>query len=162
LEIEIIRANVGGRALGETTEVIASSAIEVAKRVTFTHTLCISEDIAATDVALGQLVSTLKAFRGGVTPVIPSFLTSYFAVGNPSKARNLVICDYDSVMMIMAKSYDYETAKKFAAELKDKHGLSVNFLSRKTATKHPLNSPAQMSANDIHWMCMLHKDDPHV
>ena len=75
---------------GETTAVIASSAIEVAKRVTFTHTLCISEDIAATDVAVGQLVSTLEAFRGGVTPIIPSFLTSYFAVGNPSKAWKLV------------------------------------------------------------------------
>ena len=105
----------------------AHSAIEVAKRVTSTHTLCISDNIAANDVAVGQLVSTLEAFRGGVTPIIPSILTSYFAVGNRSKAQNLVIDDYDSAMMIMETSYDYETAKKLAAELKDKHELSGNF-----------------------------------
>jgi hypothetical protein len=68
--------------------------------------LYISDDVAANDVAVGQLVSTLKAFRGGVTPIIPSVLTSYFAVGNQSKARNLVICDYDydSALMITATS----------------------------------------------------------
>ena len=99
----------------------ACSAIEVAKRVTSTHALRISDDVAANDVAVGQVVSTLEAFRGGVTPIIPSSLTFYFADGNPSKARNLVIRDYDSVMMIMATSYDYETVKKLSAELVDKH-----------------------------------------
>jgi hypothetical protein len=64
---------------------------------------------------------------------------------NHSKARNLVIRDYDSAMMIMAKSYDYETAKKLAAKLKDKHDLSVNFPTfTEDSYKHPLNSPAQM------------------
>ena len=72
LEIEIIRPNVGGRALGESSVRAARSAIEVAKRVTSTHTLRISEDIAANDVAVGQVVSTLEAIRGGVTPIIPS------------------------------------------------------------------------------------------
>ncbi len=127
LEIVIIQVNKGGRALGESSSLTARSAIEVAKRVTSTHILRISDDVAANDVAVGQVVSTLEAFRGDVTPIIPSFLTSYFAVGNPSKARILVIRDYDSAMMIMATSYDYETAKKLAAELKDKHDLSTNF-----------------------------------
>jgi hypothetical protein len=72
LEIGIIRPNVGGRALGESSVRAARSAIEVAKRVTSTHTLRISEDIAANDVAVGQVVSTLEAIRGGVTPIIPS------------------------------------------------------------------------------------------
>ena len=139
---------------------IASSAIDVAKRVTSTHSLHISEDIAANDVTVGQVVSKLEAFRGSVTPIIPSFLTSYFAVGNHSKARNLVICDYDSAMMIMAKSYDYETAKKLAAELKDKHDLSVNFL---TFTEDSYKTPTQFtSANEIHLMCMLPRDDLHA
>ena len=62
LEIGIIRPNVGGRALGETTAMTARSAIEVAKIVTSTHTLRISDDIAANDVAVGQVVSTLEAF----------------------------------------------------------------------------------------------------
>jgi hypothetical protein len=62
LEIGIIWPKVGGRTLGETTARIGHSAIEVAKRVTFTHTLHISEDIAVNDVAVGQLVSTLEAF----------------------------------------------------------------------------------------------------
>ena len=119
LGIGIIRANVGGRALGETSGNSACSATEVAKRVTFTHTLC--NDVAANNAA--------EAFRGGVTPIIPSSLTSNFAVGNQSKARNLVNHDYDSAMKIMATSYDYETAKKLAAELKEKHGLSANFLT---------------------------------
>jgi hypothetical protein len=64
------------------------SAIEVAKRVTSTHTLRISDDVAANDVAVEQVVFTLKAFQGGVTPIIPFSLTSYFAVGNPSMARH--------------------------------------------------------------------------
>jgi hypothetical protein len=66
LEIGIIRpnVNVGGQALGETTAMAARSAIEVAKRVTFTHTIRISDDVAANDVAVGQVVSTLEAFRG--------------------------------------------------------------------------------------------------
>ena len=92
--------------LGESSFMAACSAIEVAKRVTSTHTLRLSDDVAANDVAVGQVVLTLEAFRGGVTPIIPSFLTSYFAVGNPSKARNLVMRDYDSAMMIMAKSFE--------------------------------------------------------
>jgi hypothetical protein len=127
LDIGIIQVKKGGRALGESSAMAAHSAIEVAKRVTSTHTLCISDNIAANDVAVGQLVSTLEAFRGGVTPIIPSILTSYFAVGNRSKAQNLVIDDYDSAMMIMETSYDYEIAKKLAAEVKDKHELSGNF-----------------------------------
>ena len=127
LEIGIIWVKEGGMSLGESSSMAAHSAIEVAKRVTSTHTLCISDDVAANDVAVGQVVLTLEAFRGGVTPIIPSFMTSYFAVGNPSNARNLVIRDYDSAMKIMAKSNDYETAKKLAAELKDKNDLSANF-----------------------------------
>ena len=75
-------------------------------------------------------------------------MDTYFAVGNLSKARNLVIRDYDSTMKIMAKSYDYETAKKLAAELKDKHHLSANFPS--------------FTGYEIRQMCMLHKDDLHV
>ncbi len=62
LEIGIIQANVGGRALGESSYMAARSATEVAKRVTSTHTLCISDDVAANDVAAGQLVLTLQAF----------------------------------------------------------------------------------------------------
>jgi hypothetical protein len=70
LEIGIIRANEGGRALRESSSLAARSAVEVAKRVTYTHTLCISDDVAANDVAVGQLVSTLLvAFRGGNTPI---------------------------------------------------------------------------------------------
>jgi len=160
LGIGIIRAKVGGRALGETTANSDRYPIEVAKRVTSAHTLCLSDDVAANDVAVGQVVSTLEAFRDGVTPIIPSSLTSYFAVGNPSKARNLVICDYDSAMMIMAKSYDYETAKNLAAELKEKHALSANF---PTFTEDSYKTPTQFtSANEIHWMCMLTRDDLHA
>ena len=146
LGIGIIRANVGGRVLRETSGTSAHSATEAAKRVTFTHTLCISDDVAANDAAVSQVVSTLEAFRGGVTPIIPFVVTSYFAVGNQSKARNLVIDDYDSAMMIIETSYDYETAKKLAAELKDLSKICPRIfrLSRKTATKIPLNSPAQM------------------
>jgi hypothetical protein len=62
LEIGIIQPKEGRRALGETTATAACSAIEVAKRVTSTHTLCISDDVAANDVAVGQVVSTLEAF----------------------------------------------------------------------------------------------------
>jgi hypothetical protein len=160
LGIGIIQVREGGMSLGETTSMAASSAIEVAKRVTFTHSLHISDDVAVNDVAVGQVVSTLKAFRGGVTPIIPSFLTSYFAVGNQSKARNLVIPEYDSAMMIMAKSYDYETAKKLAVELKDKHDLSTNF---RTFTEDSYKNPTQFtSANEIHRMCMLPRDDLHA
>jgi hypothetical protein len=160
LGIGIIRANVGRRALGETSDNSARSATEVAKRVTFTHTLCISDDVAASDAAVSQVVSTLEAFRGGVTPIIPSSLTSNFAVGNQSKARNLVIPDYDSVMMIMAKSYDYETAKKLAAELKDKHDLSVNF---PTFTEDSYKTPTKFtSAKEIRRMCVLPRDDLHA
>jgi hypothetical protein len=160
LEIGIIWPKVGGRALGETTAMAARSAIEVAKRATSTHTLCISDDVAANGVAVGQVVSTLEAFRGGVTPIIPSSLTSYFAVGNRSKARNHVIRDYDSAMQIMAKSYDYETVKKLAAELKDKHDLSANFL---TYTEDSYKNPTKFtSANEIHRMCMLSQEDLHA
>jgi hypothetical protein len=62
LEIGIIRPNAGGRALGETTANSACSAIEVAKRVTSTHTLHISDDVAVNDVAVSQVVSRLEAF----------------------------------------------------------------------------------------------------
>jgi hypothetical protein len=62
LEIGIIWPNAGGRALGETTANSACSAIEVAKRVTSTHTLHISDDVAVNDVAVGQVVSRLEAF----------------------------------------------------------------------------------------------------
>jgi hypothetical protein len=103
---------------------------------------------------------TLEAIRGGVTSIIPSVLTSYFSVGNQSKARNLVIRDYYSVMMIMAKSYDYETAKKLAAELKDNHNLSGNF---PTFTEDSYKTPTQFtSANEIHRMCMLSIEDLHA
>jgi len=146
LEIGIIQPKEGRRALGEYSYMATRSVIEVTKRITSTHTLCISDDVAANDVAVGQVVLTLEAFRGGVTPIIPSSLTSYFAVGNWSKAWNLVICDYDSGMKITAKSYDYETVKKLAAELKDLSKICPRIfrLSRKTATNIPLNSSAQM------------------
>jgi len=75
LETGIILAHEGGRALGESAYMAAHSATEVAKKVTSTHTLCISDDVAANDVAVGQVVSTLEAFRGSDTPIIPSFLT---------------------------------------------------------------------------------------
>ena len=160
LEIGIIKVNEGGRALGESSSLAACSVIEVAKRVTSTHTLCISDDVAANDVAVGQVVLTLEAFRGSVTPIIPSFLTSYFAVGNPSKARNLVIRDYDSAMMIMAKRYDNETAKKLAATLVDKHDLFANF---PTFTEDSYKNPTKFtSANEIRQMCMLSKEDLHA
>ena len=90
LEIGIIQVNKGGRALGESSSLASRSAIEISKRVTSTHTLHISDDVAANDVAVGQVVLTLKAFRGSVTPIIPSVLTSYFAFGNRSKAQKLV------------------------------------------------------------------------
>jgi hypothetical protein len=87
-------------------------------------------------------------------------LTSYFAVGNQSKARNLVIRDYDSAMKIMATSYDYETEKKLAMELRVKYDLSTNF---PTFTDDSYKTPTQFtSANEIHWMCMLPKDDLHA
>ncbi len=54
----------------------ARSDIEVAKRITSTHTLRISDNVAANDVAVGQVVLTLEAFRDGVTSIIPSSLTS--------------------------------------------------------------------------------------
>jgi hypothetical protein len=160
LEIGIIQVHVGGGALGETTAKIASSAIEVAKKATSTHTLHLSDDDAVNDVAVGLLVSTLVALRGGNTPIIPSAVDPYFAVGNRSKARNLIFREYDRAMMIMAKSYDNETAKKLAAELKEKHNLSANFL---TFTEDSYKTPTQFtSANEIHRMCMLHKDDLHA
>jgi hypothetical protein len=63
-------------------------------------------------------------------------------------------------MMIMVKSYDYETVKKLAAELKDKHDLSANFL---TFTEDSYKTPTQFtSANEIHRMCMLPRDDLHA
>ena len=77
LGIGIIRANVGGRALRKTSGKSARSATEVAKRVTFTHTLRISDDVAANYVAVGQLVSTLEAIRGSFTPIILSAVDPY-------------------------------------------------------------------------------------
>jgi hypothetical protein len=63
-------------------------------------------------------------------------------------------------MMIMATSYDYETAKKLAAELKDKHDLSANF---PTFTEDSYKNPTQFtSANEIRRMCMLPRDDLHA
>jgi hypothetical protein len=160
LETGIIQVKEGGMALGESSSSAARSAIGVAKRITYTHTLCISDDVAANVVAVGQLVSTLEAFQGGNTPIISSSLDTYFAVGNPSKARNLVFRDYDSSMMIMTTSYDYETAKKLAAELKDKHDFSANF---PTCTEDSYKNHTQFtSANEICWMCMLSKEDLHA
>ena len=101
LEIGIIRVKEGGRALGESSAMAARSANEVAKRVTSTHTLHISDDVAVNDVAVGQVVSTLEAFRDSDTPIIPSAVDPYFAVGNRSKAQKLVSREYDSVMMII-------------------------------------------------------------
>ncbi len=117
----------GGRALGESSSLAARSSIEVAKRVTSTHTLHISDDVAVNDVAVKQSVSTLEAFRGGDAPIIPSAVDPYFAVGNPSKAQKLVFREYDSAMMNMATSYDYEIAKELAAALVVKHDLSAKF-----------------------------------
>jgi hypothetical protein len=87
-------------------------------------------------------------------------LTPYFAVGDPNKARNLVTRDYDSAMMIMEMSYDYESAKKLAAELKEKHDLSGKF---PTFTEDSYKTPTKFtSANEIHWMCKLSKEDLHA
>ena len=76
MEIGIIAVKKGGRALGESSAWAATSAIEVAKIVTCTHTLCLSDDDAENNVAMGQFISILKALRGGKNPVIPSALTA--------------------------------------------------------------------------------------
>ena len=161
LDIGIIWVRVdSGSALGESSSLAACSAVEVAKRVTSTHTLRISDDFVANDVAVGQLVWTLVAFQGGDTPIIPSALDPYFAVGNPSKARDLVIRDYDSAMKIMEMSYDYETAKKLAVERRVKYDLSENVPS---FTEDSYKTPSQFtSANEIRRMCMLSKEDLHA
>jgi hypothetical protein len=101
LEIGIIRVKEGGWALGESSAMAVRSANEVAKKITSTHTLHISDDVAVNDVAVGQLVSTLEAFQDSDTPIIPSAVDPYFAVGNRSKAQKLVSREYDSVMMII-------------------------------------------------------------
>ena len=68
--------------------------------------------------------------------------------------------DYDSALMIMETSYDYETVKKLAAELKEKNGLSGNF---PTFTEDSYKTPTQFtSANEIHRMCMLSIEDLHA
>ena len=77
--------------------------------------------------AVKQVVSTLEAFRGGDAPIIPSTVDPYFAVDNPSKAQKRVFSEYDSAMMNMATSYDYEIAKELAAALVVKHDLSAKF-----------------------------------
>ena len=62
--------------------------------------------------------------------------------------------------MTMATSYDYETEKKLAMELRVKYDLSTNF---PTFTDDSYKTPTQFtSANEIHWMCMLPKDDLHA
>ena len=76
MEIGIIGVKKGGRALGESSAWAATSAIEVAKRVTCTHTLCLSDDDAENNVAMGQVISILEALRGGKNPIIPSALTA--------------------------------------------------------------------------------------
>ena len=160
LEIGIILVMKGGRALGESSANAATSAIEVAKRVTYTHTLCLSDDDADNNVAIGKVISTLEDLRGGVTPIIPAALTDYFAVDDLNKARNLVTSDYDSTMKFATKSYGYETAKKMAAELKEKHGLSANF---PRFNKESYETPTKFtSADEIHWMCKLSIDDLHA
>ena len=78
---------VGGRALGESSCMAACSAIEVAKRVNSTLTLHISDDVAVNDVAVGQVVSTLEAFRGSDTPIIP---TLQLAIGARHRSLFLV------------------------------------------------------------------------
>jgi hypothetical protein len=63
-------------------------------------------------------------------------------------------------MKIMAKSYDYETAKEMAAALVVKHDLSANF---PTFTEDSYKTPTEFtSANEIHRMCMLSQEDLHV
>jgi hypothetical protein len=84
---------------------------------------------------------------------------TYFAVGNLSKARNLVIHDNDSAMMIMTTSYDYETEKR-TEELRVKHDLYANFL---TFMEDIYKNPTQFtSANEIRRMCLLSKEDLHA
>jgi len=81
----------------------------------------------------------------------------HFAVGNRSKAQKLVSCEYDSVMMNMDTSYDYETAKKLAAALAAKYDLSANF---PTFTEDSYKNPTKFtSSNEIQRMCMLSKED---
>jgi hypothetical protein len=50
LGIGSIMVKEGGRALGETPYLAARSAIEIAKRVTYSHTLHISDDVEVNDV----------------------------------------------------------------------------------------------------------------
>ena len=65
----------------------------------------------------------------------------------PPPPRHLVSREYDSMMMNMATSYDYETAMELAAVLLDKHDLSTNF---PTFTEDSYNNPTQFtSANEI-------------
>jgi hypothetical protein len=160
MEIGIIGVKKGGRALGESSANAANSAIEVAKRVTYTHTLRLSDDDADNKVAIGKVISTLEDLRSSVTPIIPAALTDNFAVGNPNKARNLVTSDYDSTMKFATKSYAYETAEGLAAEIVKKNGLSANFPrfnkeSYETLTKFT-------SADEIHRMCKLSIEDLHA
>jgi hypothetical protein len=61
MDLGIIQVKKGGRAIGESTAHSATSAIEVAKRVTYTHTLRLSDDEADNNVAVGQVISILKA-----------------------------------------------------------------------------------------------------
>jgi hypothetical protein len=91
MEIGIIGVKKGGRALGESSAWAATSAIEVAKRVTYTHTLRLSDDDADYNVAMGQVISILEALRGGKNLIIPSALTAYFVVGNLNKAWNMLL-----------------------------------------------------------------------
>jgi hypothetical protein len=156
LEIGIIKVNKSRRALGEPNAQSATSAIEVAKKFTYTHTLRYSDDDSDNNVEIGKVISILKAFRGGK----PSALTPYFAVGDPNKGRrNLNTRDYDSAMMIMETGYDYESVKKLAAELKEKYGLSGKF---PTFTEDSYKTPTKLiSANEIHRMCKLSKEDLH-
>ena len=159
-QIGIIQVKKGGRALGESSANAANSAIEVAKRVTYTHTLRLSDDDADNEVAIGKVISTLEDIRSSVTPIIPAALTDNFAVGNPNKARNLVTSDYDSTMKFATKSYGYETAEGLAAEIVKKNGLSANFPrfnkeSYETLTKFT-------SADEIHRMCKLSIEDLHA
>ena len=48
--------------------------LKLLKRVTSTHTLRISDDDSDNNVAIGKVILTLEALRGGDEPIIPSAL----------------------------------------------------------------------------------------
>jgi hypothetical protein len=63
LEIGIIKVNKGGRAFGEPNAMAARSAIEVTKRVTYTHTLRFLRMIQIIMLKLGKLYRYSRLYK---------------------------------------------------------------------------------------------------